>query len=109
MFRMHYSVIYKPSDFGCTGGINLFCTVTDLNAAKAIHEQLVSWKSMFSICTNSENKPCLPFLISSKDNKEILNWRSNYEGSASQKHSKNFTKHIWAGERGMDKDMDICC
>lgn len=81
MFCLHYSVIIKPSGFGCTGGINLFCTVTGLNAGKAIHE-LVSWKSIFSICTNSENKFCVPFSIYSKENKEILNWRSNYEGTA---------------------------
>ncbi len=103
MFCLHYSVIYKPCDFDCTGGINLF--FTDLNATKVIHEQLLSWKSMFSMCSNSENKSWLPFLISSKEHEEILNWRSNYEGTASQIHSKYFTKHICSGEHSMDNNQ----
>lgn len=43
MFCLQYSVIYKPSYFGCIGGMNLFSIVTDLSAGKAIHEQPVFW------------------------------------------------------------------
>lgn len=47
----------KREDFGCTGAIGLFGSVTDLNPARAIHEQLLPWKRY---------KSSLPYLISSK-------------------------------------------
>ncbi len=105
MFCLHYSVIYNHVILVVLVELTCFLLLTIWKQPKRYMNNWYPGKRMFSTCTNSENKSWLPFLISSKEHEVILNWRSNYEGTASQKHSKDFTKHICSGEHGMDKNQ----